>query len=130
MRSLLRWLALLTGVACAAIGVYHFSLGVWSVPGGRSAGATVDSRERFYNAIFFGYGVAWVWAARQRPLPLTLIRGLAALMFLGGIGRLISLAVWGRPHWFQQPLTVIEIVLPLLLFWLSRPTRVAGDTSS
>jgi predicted RND superfamily exporter protein len=40
-------------------------------------------------------------------------------MFLGGIGRLLSLAVRGAPHWFQIPLTVIELVVPPLIVALT-----------
>jgi hypothetical protein len=54
----LRWLALVMGVACVVIGLVHLLWGISSVPGEESAGATVDSRERFYNAIFAGYGLA------------------------------------------------------------------------
>lgn len=115
----LRWLTFLTGALCAAIGVFHFALGVASVPGEGSAGATVDSRERFYAAVFFGYGIAWVWVARQSPMPLIVVRWLAAIFFLGGAGRVLSLAVHGKPQWFQLALTVIELVLPALFLWLS-----------
>jgi hypothetical protein len=123
----LRWLAGATGIICLAIGVYHIVLGIASVPGEGTAdsiaGITVDSRERFYNAIFFGYGAAWLWAARQRPLPLRLVRGLAGVMLLGGVGRIISWVQYGEPHWFQLVLTVIELVVPplyLVLSWLAR----------
>jgi hypothetical protein len=120
---LLRWLAIAMGVACAVIGLGHVVLGIDSVPGagiGDSlAVATVDSRERFYNAIFFGYGVAWTWVARQSPIPATAVRWLAGFMLLGGIGRLVSIAQYGAPHWFQIPLTVIELVLPPLYMWLA-----------
>lgn len=77
MARLLKWLALAMGIACAAIGLYHLVLGIASVPGEGSTGATVDSRERFYNAIFLGYGLAWIWAARQSPIPSTAVRWLA-----------------------------------------------------
>ncbi|MGH4033075.1 DUF4345 domain-containing protein [Actinomycetota bacterium Odt1-20B] len=107
------------GVICAAIGIYHLVLGIASVPGETSAGATVDSRERFYNAIFLGYGLAWIWVVRQTPIRAQLVRGLAAIMLIGGLGRLLSAAVHGWPHWFQIPLTVIELVLPPLYFWLA-----------
>jgi len=119
----LTWLAWLTGVACALIGLYHFSLGVVSVPGEASAGATVDSRERFYNAIFIGYGLAWIWVARQSPVSLVAVRWLAGIFLLGGVGRLLSLAVHGQPHWFQNVLTPIELALPLVLFWLAWSVR-------
>lgn len=108
-----RRLALILGVACALIGVFHFSRGVASVPGERLAGATVDSRERFYGAIFVGYGVAWVWAAKPVPPADRLIRFLAAVFLLGGLGRVLSLVQHGRPHWFQLVLGALEMVLPI-----------------
>jgi hypothetical protein len=133
MQRLLKGLAVAMGVACAAIGLYHVVLGIGSVPGEGTAdtlaGVTVDSRERFYNAIFFGYGVAWLWVARQSPMPATVVRWLAGFMFLGGIGRLLSLAVYGAPHWFQIPLTVLELALPPVFVWLTLAVRapVAGE---
>ncbi|MFG2832577.1 DUF4345 domain-containing protein [Streptomyces sp. NPDC048434] len=90
-----------------------------SVPGEGSAGATVDSRERFYGALFLGYGLAWIWAARQSPIPSTLVRWLAGISLLGGVGRLLSMAVHGSPQWFQIVLTLLELALPPLYFWLS-----------
>jgi hypothetical protein len=120
---LLRWLAVAMGVTCSAIGLYHVVLGIGSVPGEGTAstlaGITVDSRERFYNAIFFGYGVAWLWAARQQPIPAGIVRWLAAFMLLGGIGRVVSFAVYGAPHWFQIPLAVIELVVPPVFIGLA-----------
>lgn len=119
MDRVLRWLVWAMGIACVAIGAFHLVLGIASVPGEGPAGATVDSRERFYNAIFLGYGLAWIWAARQSPIPAKAVRALAGIFLLGGIGRLLSLAVHGPPQWFQIPLTVLELVLPPVYFWLA-----------
>ncbi|MCX4650140.1 MULTISPECIES: DUF4345 domain-containing protein [unclassified Streptomyces] len=134
MARLLKWLAMAMGITCAAIGLYHLVLGIASVPGEGSTGATVDSRERFYNAIFFGFGLAWIWAARQSPIPSTAVRWLAGIFLLGGIGRVLSVAVHGWPHWFQVPLSALELALPPLFFWLStaderrtRETAADGD---
>lgn len=124
---ILRGLLWLMGVAIVAIGIYHLVGGVWSVPGtGAIAGeprATVDSRERFYNAIFAGYGLAYVWAARQPRIPLTAVNWLAAVFLLGGVGRAISVAAYGWPHWFQIPLSVVELVIPVILFALTAAAR-------
>ncbi|WP_020668146.1 DUF4345 domain-containing protein [Amycolatopsis nigrescens] len=119
MARLLKGLALAMGIACVAIGVFHFALGIDSVPGEGSAGATVDSRERFYGALFLGYGLAWIWTARQSPIPSKVVRWLTGIFLLGAVGRLLSLAIYGWPQWFQIALTVIELVLPPLYFWLS-----------
>ncbi|MEV4738913.1 DUF4345 domain-containing protein [Streptomyces sp. NPDC049555] len=124
MTGLLRWLLIVMGVACTAIGAVHLVAGVDSVPGEGLAGATVDSRERFYGAIFMGYGLAWIHVARQSPIPARAVRWLAGLLLLGGAGRLLSLLSHGSPHWFQVVLTGTELLLPPLFLWLA----TAGET--
>ncbi len=119
MAKTLKWLLVLMGISCIAIGAAHLCFGIASVPGEAGASATVDSRERFYGAIFAGYGIAWIWAARQSPISPTAVRWLAGVFLLGGVGRLVSLAVHGSPDWFQVVLTVLEFVLPIPFFVLA-----------
>ncbi len=126
MAKLLKVLLWVMGVACVAIGVFHFSLGIVSVPGEWDAGATVDSRERFYGATFAGYGLLWIWAARQDPIRANTVRWLAGVFWLGAAGRLISLAVYGPPQWFQIALTLIEVVLPPIYLWLAAADERKG----
>jgi Domain of unknown function (DUF4345) len=116
-------LALIMGGVCLAIGVFHIVGGVASVPGEAHAGATVDSRERFYGVVFAAYGLAWLWAGRQRELPLALVRGLAVVLFLGGVARLLSFAVYGAPQWFQTVLLVVELVVPVVFVVLTHDER-------
>ncbi len=130
MARTLKWLVVVMGISCIAIGAFHFLLGTASVPGEGTAGATVDSRERFYGAIFLGYGLAWIWAARQSPIPANIVRWLAAIFFLGGVGRLVSMTVEGRPNWFQTVLTVVELALPPLYIWLAPSDEVRRSGSS
>jgi Domain of unknown function (DUF4345) len=49
------------------------------------------------------------------------------VFLLRGVGRLVSLAVHGPPHWFQTALGVIELVTPLVLFWLAGADEEAAD---
>ncbi|MFD9073558.1 MULTISPECIES: DUF4345 domain-containing protein [Streptomyces] len=119
MTRALRTLTQLMGWACVAIGLFHVALGNAAIPGAGSAGATVDSWGRFMGAIFVGYGLAWLWAARQRPIPSQAVRWLAGVFLLGGVGRVLSLAVHGWPQWFQIALAVIELGLPPVFFWLA-----------
>ncbi|MFF6776590.1 DUF4345 domain-containing protein [Streptomyces sp. NPDC012637] len=134
MASALRALTQLMGWACVAIGLFHVALGNAALPGAGSAGATVDSWGRFMGAAFAGYGLAWLWTARQRPVPARAVRWLAGVFLLGGVGRLVSLAVHGWPQWFQIALTVIELVLPPVFFWLSdaeeRSLGLRGDVDT
>ncbi|MEX0172256.1 DUF4345 domain-containing protein [Streptomyces sp. LMG1-1-1.1] len=115
----LRGLALTMGYACVAIGILHVLLGNASIPGAENAGPTIDSLGRFLGATFAGYGLAWLWAARQTPIPATAVRGLTAVFLAGALGRLLSLAVEGRPHGFQLALAALELALSPLLFWLA-----------
>ncbi|TXS00718.1 DUF4345 domain-containing protein [Streptomyces sp. col6] len=119
MSRALRMLAWVTGVACVAIGLFHVIGGNAAIPGEADAGATIDSLGRFFGAIFAGYGLAWLWAARQNPVPAGVVRWLAAVFLLGAAGRLLSLAAHGWPHPFQVVLTAIELVLPPVWFWLA-----------
>ncbi|MGV9322951.1 DUF4345 domain-containing protein [Streptomyces sp. NPDC003660] len=135
MARTLRILTTLMGWACVAIGLFHVLLGNAALPGAGSAGATVDSWGRFMGAGFVGYGLAWLWAARQRPIPALTVRWLAGVFLLGGVGRLLSLAVHGWPQWFQIALTVMELSLaPVLLLLAGAEERtgltvVPGDAS-
>ncbi|WP_037646059.1 DUF4345 domain-containing protein, partial [Streptomyces exfoliatus] len=115
----LRGLVLVMGYACVAIGLAHVLLGNAAIPGAESAGPTIDSLGRFLGATFAGYGLAWLWAARQRPIPATVVRWLTAVFLLGALGRILSLAVEGRPDVFQLALGALELVLSPLLFWLA-----------
>ncbi|NKY59013.1 DUF4345 domain-containing protein [Nocardia flavorosea] len=124
MQKTLRRLCWVMGVACVLIGLEHLIVGPQTVPDTGDLTATDDSQNRFFSAIFAGYGIAWVWAARQSPIPADAVRLLAAVFLAGGIARLLSVAVHGRPHWFVIALTVVEFTLPPVFFWL---TREAGD---
>ncbi|MFF7754992.1 DUF4345 domain-containing protein [Streptomyces sp. NPDC007971] len=119
MARTLRALMQLMGWSCVAIGLFHVLLGNAAIPGAGSAGTTVDSWGRFMGASFVGYGLAWLWAAQQRPIPARAVRWLAGVFLLGGVGRLLSLAVHGWPQWFQIVLAVIELSLPPVFFWLA-----------
>jgi hypothetical protein len=107
------------GIACVVIGLVHVLLGNASIPGESSADATIDSLGRFFGAIFAGYGLAWLWVVRQAPIPATAVRWLAGVFVLGAVGRLLSLAARGWPDGFQVVLTVVELVLPPVFFWLA-----------
>ncbi|MET8545586.1 DUF4345 domain-containing protein [Kitasatospora sp. NPDC004799] len=119
MARALRVLAWTMGVACVAIGFLHILLGNAAMPGIADAGPTVGSFGRFMGAVFAGYGAAWIHAARQAPVPARAVRWLAAVMLLGGLARVLSIAVDGRPHGFQLLLMAIELALPPVYLWLA-----------
>jgi Domain of unknown function (DUF4345) len=119
-----RLLAGANGASCAAIGVTHALTGARLVIGLTDAGVNEDSQERFYGAIFAGYGVAWLSVARQQPVPLPAVRLLAASMAAGGAARLLGMLRSGRPHPFWIAMTGVELAVPAVL------VRLAGRDSA
>lgn len=134
MARTLRVLAWTMSLACTAIGLLHVVAGNAAIPGQPDPGPTIDSLGRFLGAVFAGYGLAWLWAARQDPVPARVVRWLAAVFLLGAAGRLLSLASHGWPHWFQVALTAIELLLPPVFFWLAdadeRSSRERGPAGA
>lgn len=116
MDKVLKYLAVLTGVTCVAIGLYHVAGGPETVFGGGEVNASTDSQERFFAGLFAVYGVAWIWVARLSPIPGIAIRLLAAGLLAGGLGRVVSLIDRGQPHPFWIAMLVVEIAVPALFF--------------
>lgn len=119
MAKALRALAWTMGIACVAIGFLHILLGNAAMPGIADAGPTVGSFGRFMGAVFAGYGLAWIQAARQAPVPARTVRWLAAVLLLGGLARVLSIVADGRPHGFQLVLMAIELGLAPVYLWLA-----------
>jgi hypothetical protein len=101
------------GYACIAIGGVQLVGGVRGEPG-MSGDATVDSHVRFMGPVFAGYGLGWLDASANAP-DVGRMRVLAAMMALGGVGRLVTRATLGRPHRFHDVLLAIELAAPLLV---------------
>ncbi|MGW0182265.1 DUF4345 domain-containing protein [Nocardia sp. NPDC003345] len=120
MEKTLRSLCWMMGVICTLIGLAHIVIGPDAVPDTGALTATDDNQNRFFGAIFAGYGLAWIWAVRQSPVAGNAVRWLAGIMFVGGLSRFFSVAAHGWPHPFVIGLTVLELVLPPLYFWLVR----------
>ncbi|MEU1524616.1 DUF4345 domain-containing protein [Nocardia rhamnosiphila] len=120
MEKTLRWLCWTMGVVCLLIGIAHIVIGPGAVPDTGALTATDDNQNRFFGAIFAGYGLAWIQAVRRSPLDRSAVRWLAGIMFVGGLARFFSVAAHGWPHGFVIGLTVLELVLPPVCFWLAR----------
>ena len=82
---------------------------------------TIDSELRFYAALWGAYGIVLVWISSSLERRLELVPWLAAVFFVGGLGRALSLAFIGPPHPFFMFLMAIELGLPplILVLWLA-----------
>ena len=130
MRALVVVLKALAVVAML-IGVGHLTMGLQSevllgarLPAEIIAAPVLDSQNRFYGVVFMGNG-ALVWlCARDVARHAALLRTVATFIFLGGFGRLVSIALTGLPTPQVIVLIAIELLgMPLLLWWHLRVLR-------
>jgi hypothetical protein len=87
----------------------------------------LDSQNRFYGVIFSLYGILLIVCANDLARYATVLRLLLWVFFVGGIARLVSIAVAGMPPAAIVALLITELVLPPLLLWgLQRELRSAA----
>jgi multisubunit Na+/H+ antiporter MnhG subunit len=86
--------------------------------------ATLDSNLRFYSGVWLGLGLAAWWLVPRIERETSLYRALWLMIFLGGVGRLLSLASAGLPMLPFVGFTALEIAgAPLLIWWHARLVR-------
>ena len=92
--------------------------------GEASATTNLDSHLRFLSGTFFAVGLAFYATIPSIERKGALFRLAAALVFTGGLARLISLFAVGTPAWPHVAGLVMELaVVPALVVWQARVAR-------
>lgn len=90
--------------------------GTTSVP----ESAALDSNLRFMGGLGLGLGLALVWITPAIERHTAIFRLVWLCALLGGIGRLVSLAVTGTPPLPMIVFAAIEVPgVPALIYWQS-----------
>lgn len=85
---------------------------------------TLDSNLRFYAGVWLGLGLTAFYLLPRIEQKTTLFRALWMMIFLGGIGRLLSLALTGMPYPPFIGFTVLEVLgAPLFIWWQHRVAK-------
>jgi len=91
----------------------------------------LDTNLRFFSGVWVGLGLALWWLIPTIERQTVLFRVLWGMIFIGGIGRLLSMIMLGWPPVAFVAFTAIEIVgAPLFIWWQSRVARFASETGT
>lgn len=122
---------------CLLVGAWHALAGIGTLPwlGATSppAGswiAALDSQDRFYGGAFMGYGVILLAYLREPARYRPIFQIVAGAVLLGGLARLIAIALHGWPSPLVLGLLAIELIAPpVLLLWERRGHIAAPATA-
>ncbi|MBR0798196.1 DUF4345 domain-containing protein [Bradyrhizobium jicamae] len=120
--ALLALVPILTGVI-TMLGVHdplYASAGVPALP-------VLDSNLRFFGGVWFGLGIAMLWLVPRIESQTVLYRVIWGAIFLGGIGRLLSMPLIGSPPLPFIGFTALELIgAPLFVYWQDRVATAAA----
>jgi Domain of unknown function (DUF4345) len=81
----------------------------------------LDSNLRFFNGLWLGLGISLLWLVPRIDTQTAMFRVLWGMIFLGGIGRLLSMLMVGMPPWPFIGFTALEIIgAPCFVLWQNR----------
>ena len=107
------------GVLVAGFGLYNLITGTAGLPDGSGGevNPTLESQFRFFSAMMVGVGAAFVAIAVKFQWA-NMLWLVCLMVFLGGIGRVLSWAFSGTPHFTFIVLMIVELAFPpALLVW-------------
>jgi len=114
--AVLGTIPILTGI----IGMSGLSDPVYASPS-LPTNTLLDSNLRFFSGVWLGLGLALYWLIPKIDRQTVLFRALWGMIFLGGIGRLISMVLVALPPMPFIGFTILEIVgAPIFILWQAR----------
>lgn len=110
-------------------GVLNFWIGAEMHLPAEHVNPNVDSHVRFQFTWFFGLAALFWYMIPRIEDHTTLFRIIVAVMFLGGLGRLLSMVQVGVPDAPIVAAMVLELLMPVLIPWQSAVARRAGRSA-
>jgi Domain of unknown function (DUF4345) len=88
---------------------------------GLPANVLLDSNLRFFGGVWLGLGIAMFWLIPKIEKQTILSRAIWGMIFLGGVGRLISMLLRALPPIPFIGFTILEIAgAPIFVLWQAR----------
>jgi hypothetical protein len=113
-----------TGLMALSFSVRFPIFGLTSGP----VSPSLDSDFRYFGGLWLGVGLAGFWLIPTIERQTVLFRAIWGAIFLGGIGRIISMFVFGLPVPAFTFFTVLEVALaPAFVYWQHRVAIAASQ---
>lgn len=127
-RKALQWVLAILAIIPVATGLLGL-LGIYDpvyASANLPAHALLDSNLRFFSGLWIGFGLAIAWLIPSIERQTVLFRALWVMIFVGGIGRLLSCLSVGLPPVPFIFLIGLELLgAPLFIYWQHRVAQTA-----
>jgi hypothetical protein len=91
----------------------------------------LDGNLRFFGGLWLGLGLALLWLVPRIERETALFRAIWGAIFLGGIGRVLSMLLIDLPPAAFTGFTILELVgAPLFIYWQSRVAAAAAAAAA
>jgi hypothetical protein len=80
----------------------------------------LDSNLRYFSGLWLGVGLILFWMIPSIERQKLVFRLVAGMIFIGGVGRVISILSFGVPSPLFIAFVVLELLFPLLIIWQNR----------
>ncbi|MCU1633008.1 MAG: hypothetical protein JWM61_1660 [Micrococcaceae bacterium] len=117
--NVFRTVVVLVGLVIAGFGAYYLILGTAGLPDTEASpvNPTLENQFRFFSAMMVGVGAAFITIAIKFEWA-NMLWLVCLMVFIGGIGRVLSWAFSGTPNYVMIVLMVVELAFPpALLVW-------------
>ncbi|MBG6190354.1 hypothetical protein IWX64_001294 [Arthrobacter sp. CAN_A212] len=127
-----RTVVVLVGLILAGFGAYYLITGTSGLPDTDigTPSPTLESQFRFFAAMMVGVGAAFITIGVKFEWA-NMLWMVCLMVFIGGIGRVLSWAFSGTPHYMMIILMVIELAFPAaLLVWhryIAKTTEIRNE---
>ena len=125
-RRALQIVLLVLSLIPLAFGILGLAFGAGRISGGAAVTAELDSQFRYLSGWYFSLAMLCWWIAPRIERETTVFRIVCAAVFLGGIGRLVSLSAVGQPPAMMLGALALELGVPLLVVWQAQVAKSAA----
>jgi hypothetical protein len=90
----------------------------------------LDTNLRFFSGVWLGLGLALLWLVPSIERQTILFRAVWGVIFVGGIGRVLSMVAVGTPPASFVFFTLLEIIgAPVFVYWQHRVAQATLGAS-